>query len=194
MDVNEAYEAWRAAEGQAKTDAQGALFEAVKEYVPRLIGKLKGEHPPELADDVGTEVIMHLDGFRAEAKFSTWVGAIAKNKWRDYITKKRQERELFVDARYLQHEDGQNADGETPVEMYEPLALADHNRKMKVLAELDEVQEHLRAQDYPAFQRVYVEGMTHREAAKALGRGRRAVESASRRLAERVRARMKKVA
>lgn len=51
MNVNEAYEGWSTAEGQAKADALEVLFRAVKRFAGRLINSLKGEYSSELAHD-----------------------------------------------------------------------------------------------------------------------------------------------
>jgi DNA-directed RNA polymerase specialized sigma24 family protein len=83
MNVNELYDAWRGAEGDAREDLEAQLYKAVKTYAGRLMSKLKGENPPELADDIAGDVILGLPTFRGEAKFHTWAGRIALNKWND---------------------------------------------------------------------------------------------------------------
>ena len=197
VDVDEAYEAWRTAEGQAKNDALESLFKAVKGYAGRLISKLKGMPPEDLADDVAAHVIVNIAKFRGDSKFRTWVGAIAKNEWNDSIKKTIRDRELFVDPRYLPYDledPWRGAEEERRPEMYEPLALIEYNRKTKDALHVAEVQEHLGAEDLFIFQAVFAEGKTNREAAEVLSKTEAAVESKVRRLRNKLRGQLRKVA
>lgn len=140
-------------------------------------------------------MITQIRKFRGESKFSTWVGAIAKNKWRDHIKRVIRERELFADPRYIQHDDPwEDADAERPLEMYEPLALGEFNRKEKDLLEVEEVEAHLGAGERAVYEAVFVGGNTNREAAQMLGKSEHAVESQAGRLRKRLRARQRNVA
>ena len=181
MDVNEKFEEWQTAEGEARANALDGLFKAVKEYAARLMSKVKGESPPDLADDVASDVIVGLDRFRRESRFSTWAGRITLNKWNNHIKKKIVERELFIEPRRVVA-DGPDGEEEWDFEVADKEAVASFRRQHDSQFELWTVKEHLRDKDRAVYDEVFVLGSTHREAATSLGKGHHAVESAVRRL------------
>ena len=64
MLVDHAYEAWKQAPAEQKEARLSDLYRAIENYSDRLIGKLKGDHIPELGADVASFVLTHLDDFR----------------------------------------------------------------------------------------------------------------------------------
>jgi RNA polymerase sigma factor (sigma-70 family) len=184
MDVNQKFEEWQTAEGEAKANALEVLFKAAKEYAARLMSKVKGENPPELADDIAADVIVGLDGFRRESRFSTWAGRITLNKWKDHIRNKIADRERFVDPPHVDADAGGEEEGDSEVANKE--AVATFRRQHDIQLELWTVEEHIRDKDRAVYDEVFVEGNTHREAATALGKTPHAVESQIRRLRNRL--------
>jgi hypothetical protein len=76
---------------------------------------------------------------------------------------------------------------ERPLEIHEPRALAEYNRKTRDVLHVADVQEHLGSEeDLFIFTAVFAEGRTHREAATALGKTPHAIESQVRRLRNRL--------
>jgi RNA polymerase sigma factor (sigma-70 family) len=192
VNVNEAYEAWRAAEGQAKNDALEALFKTVRRYVERLMYKLKGECPPDFADDVAEDAIIGLDRFKGESKFSSWVGAIVHNKWADYIDDKTKLRRLFEPRRRFDEGESEEKTWKSEAGDFED--VVDYERKIEKRLQLAEVESHISPGDRPLYEAVFVEGRTHREAAEVLHKGEAAVESRVRRMRSKLRGQLEKVA
>jgi RNA polymerase sigma factor (sigma-70 family) len=184
MDVNQKFEEWQTAEGEAKASALEVLFRAAKDYAARLMSKVKGENPPDLADDIAADVIVGLDRFRRESRFSTWAGRITLDKRNDYIRSKIAEKERFVDPPHV--DAGARGEEEGDFEVTNKEAVATFRRQHDIQLELWTVEENLREKDRAVYDEVFVEGNTHREAAAALGKTPHAVESQVRRLRNRL--------
>jgi DNA-directed RNA polymerase specialized sigma24 family protein len=97
MRVDDAYEAWKQAPPAQKEEKLRDLHAAIKKYSDWLLWKLKGQNVPGLADNVAGDVLTHLDDFRGESKFSTWVGRVLTNKWADALGERVLTRERFVE-------------------------------------------------------------------------------------------------
>lgn len=192
MDVNEAYELWRDSQGQAKADAQEALFKAVKQYAERLIYTRKGEVPLYFGDDVAREVILDAEKFRGRAKFSTWVGKIIHNQWVDYIDDITNQREKTIES--FHRPDG----GESAEEAWNPgideLQSMDGSwRQILGRVELAEAESHIPPQFERLYDTVFLQGKTHAEAAEELGKSPGAVESDVRRFRTSLRRKLRKL-
>jgi len=73
IGINEIYKRWSEA-GAEKEDLYDGLFKATRAFVrARIGGKLWKETHPELADEIATDIMLALPGFRGEALYSTWV-------------------------------------------------------------------------------------------------------------------------
>ena len=103
----------------------------VRTMVARLI---KDEQSvDEVAHQVFIQAYEKLDKFEGRSKFSTWLGQIALNKGRDFLRRRRVERERFVDS-----EIAVPLASHTPGPMQEASACQDCGLLQRALAGLNE--------------------------------------------------------
>jgi len=78
----------------------GVLFERHHRYVVAAICRITGRFDVagDLAQEVFVKALLHIDRFRLDASFSTWLFAIARNCCYDYARSSYRRRELPVDA------------------------------------------------------------------------------------------------
>jgi RNA polymerase sigma-70 factor (ECF subfamily) len=192
VDVNEAYEVWTGSEGQARTDALEVVYEAAKQFAKNNISSdLKGR-APELADEIAVDVVMGIEGFRGDSKFSTWVMRIIRNKRADHIRSAKDKDKIIVKLPRMFGRNEENEDS-----WYQRMGpkkhIGDLEKSMEAYLDLEKVKDLVPPEDRPLFDAVFVEGMTHSKAAEVLGMTTDAVESAKRRLKAKVQKKVEKI-
>src|SRR5579859_5249158 len=97
MTEDSLYGMYRSArnEGKDGQDVLVALYPVVREHIEKVVWIKMHEFAPDLAAEAANEVLLNIDKFRGDSKFSTWVHAFARNYAYDEIQKRK--REVLVD-------------------------------------------------------------------------------------------------
>jgi|SRR5262245_5029808 len=77
----------------------GTLYERHYRYMVAAICRITGRFDiaPDLAQDVFVKALLHIDRFRFDASFTSWLYAIARNRCYDHATSSAVRHELNVD-------------------------------------------------------------------------------------------------
>jgi RNA polymerase sigma factor (sigma-70 family) len=185
--ADDAYEAWAQATAEEKEARLDDLYRAVRDYADRFLGKFEGEYVPDLGKDIASDVLTQLDKFRRESKFSTWVGAIIKNHWRDHLEETVANRERFVEPRAVEYADGENSGALVDRETGDPEAVSEGQDRLDTCVLISELEQRIPERDKPLFEGIVKEGKTQLEVAQDLGLDPDALESRYRRLRTRLR-------
>jgi len=150
----------------ASKDGDTAAFEEiVKRYDRRLLCIAQNlVHNREDAEEVVQETFLkafrHLDQFRADAKFSTWLIRIAMNQSLMMLRKLSSAKEVSIDR------DGQSEEDNLPID------LSDWAPNPEELCRAAELREILRRQLHPRLRMAFVlrdiEGLSLEQTAEAL--------------------------
>lgn len=137
-----------------------------------VLGFLRSEADAEdVAQEVFVAVYRTIDGFRGEAKLSTWVYRIAVSKSLGWLRKANRKKRLGMLTRLLGH---QNDPGLAVTGSFHPGVLLENKEKAAVLfAAIDRLPEKQRV----AFTLNKVEGLAYREIMEVMGLSLAAVES-----------------
>ncbi len=170
----------------------GAFEELVKRYDRKLLRIAQHMmHNREDAEDVVQEAFLkaflHLDQFREDSKFSTWLIRITLNQSLMKLRKQRLAREMSIDKDFQSEEDSLPIDvadwAPNPEELYRATELREILRKT-----LQELGEGLRV----VFVLRDIEGLSMAQTAEALGLSLTAVKARSFRARLQLRERLSK--
>ena len=129
---------------------------AVRGFLRRLTGGREAV-ADDLAQEAFVEAYRHLAAYRGEAAFSTWLAGIACNRWRNHRRRHRETEEWTGDTAPADAVAGYEAvvtAGTAAADLRHDLSLA--------LARLSDDEQ-------AAIQLCFNQGLTHEEAADALG-------------------------
>ena len=157
-----------------------AAFEAIVKRYDRKLFRIAQYlmHNQEDAEDAVQEAFLkafqHLDQFREEAKFSTWLTRIAMNQALMLLRKRRSKREVSID------DDFQSEDGDLPFEVAD---WAPNPEDLYRTAQLREILREALQKLGPGLRVVFVlrdiEGFTIQQTAETLGLSEVAVKARS---------------
>jgi len=77
-DVNEAFAAYKASMDSTRPEQESVLIKALQNYARKIVWLTLRETRPEIVNEAVHYVLGHLDDFRGNSKFSTWVFAIVR--------------------------------------------------------------------------------------------------------------------
>lgn len=109
-DENELYERWRNTTGGERADVEAALFTAVKRHARAVVYEQLNETNPDLVHEIAKSAIQRLSSFRGQSKFSTWVQGIAKNKIKAEIRRRTRYRRVFNEWLWVDETEGDDDD------------------------------------------------------------------------------------